>query len=60
MCFHRFLSNTNNFQSILLKVIDRIITGSTTLGQSEPGSNGNKEEILQISRTGAALLDLIL
>ena len=35
--------------------IDGILTGTTPLGQSEPGGNGSDEVLhtLQISRTGA-------
>ena len=37
-------------------LLDGTITGTATLGQSEPGSNGNEEEhhIPQSSRTGAS------
>ena len=39
--------------------IDRTLSGATTLGQSGPGSNGNKEvlHIHQISKAGASPLD---
>ena len=43
--------------------IDRTLSGATTLGQSEPGSDGN-EEVLHIpqssSITGASLSDCLV
>ena len=41
--------------------IDRILTGTTTYGQSGPGSNGNEKILLtpQLSRTGALQLDAV-
>ena len=38
------LTNTNNFHTIWPK--DRTLIGTTTLGQSEPGKNGNEVEDL--------------
>ena len=52
--FSVYMLNSSNWP------IDRILSGATTLGQSGPGSDGNKE-ILQIpqssSITGALLSD---
>ena len=40
----------------MITLIDRTLTGTTPLGQSGPGSNGNEGvlNILQSSRTGAS------
>ena len=42
--------------------IDWTLSGATTLGQSEPGRNGNKGilHILQVSKTGALLSDCLM
>ena len=40
--------------------IDRTLTGTTTLGQSGPGSNSNQEVYIpQSSKTGTSLSDAI-
>ena len=39
--------------------IDGTLTSITTLGHSEPGSNGN-EGVLQSSKTWASILDVVL
>ena len=63
------MSKTIQFQTIQLNIhtqlcsiwpIDSILSGATTLGQSEPGSDGN-EEVLRIPQrsciTGISPLD---
>ena len=56
---HIFLSNHNNFQTSIW-CLDRILTDSTTLGQSEAGSNSNRGALhtTQILGTGASLPDV--
>ena len=41
--------------------MDRTLTGTTTLSQSEPGSNDNERVLYTpyISRTGALPLDIV-
>ena len=53
-----FSSNTSNLQTDLIWLIDRSLTGTTTLGKSKPESNGN-EGVLYIpqnTKTGCNLM----
>ena len=55
-----FLWNTNNLQAFMWP-INRILKGTTSPGQSGPGSNGNEEvfHTLQNFRTGASPPDVV-
>ena len=45
----------------LIPINDEILTGTTTLSQSEPRSNGNEKvfQISKISRTGSSELEAV-
>ena len=51
----------NNFKTDLFGLMDGTLTGTTTLGQSGSGTNGNEEifHSLQISRTEASPSDTV-
>ena len=67
--FQVFLYNSHNLTSVMclhtvcsIWPIDRTLSGSTTLGQSGPGSNDNEEvlHIPQISKARASSLDSLI